>query len=349
MAISGGIFDLGSKRKRLEELELLMGREDFWNDQNRAQKAIQEANSIKGWVMPYDEIARRFTAWKEISAELKSLGDAELEAEVEEEEGRLTELLEQLEIKKMLSGELDKNSCYLTINAGAGGTESCDWAQMLSRMYERWFTKKGWKFEVEDRLEGEVAGIKSITLHVIGDFAYGFAKGEQGVHRLVRISPFDSGGRRHTSFASVDVSPEISDDIEIEIKPEDLRIDTCRSSGAGGQHVNTTDSAVRITHIPTGIVVNCKNERSQIQNRERAHKMLRSRLYERALQEQLEEQMKKEGEKMTNAWGSQIRSYVMQPYTLVKDNRTKREEGDVHKVLDGDLDPFVFDFLKEFG
>ncbi|SPN73695.1 Peptide chain release factor 2,peptide chain release factor 2,peptide chain release factor 2,RF-1 domain [Chlamydia serpentis] len=250
----------------------------------------------------------------------------------------------------MLSGEADKNSCFLAINAGAGGTESCDWVEMLFRMYSRWATKHQWIVNVVDRLDGEVAGIKHITMKFTGMYAYGYAKAERGVHRLVRISPFDSNGKRHTSFASVDVFPEIDDQIKIEIRPNDLRIDTFRSSGAGGQHVNVTESAVRITHLPSGIVVSCQNERSQIQNRESCMKMLQSKLYQRVLQERLEKQSLDRKDKKEIAWGSQIRNYVFQPYTLVKDVRTGYETGNVQAMLDGELlDEFIKAYLAEFG
>jgi peptide chain release factor 2 len=248
----------------------------------------------------------------------------------------------------MLSGELDGRDCYLEINAGAGGTESCDWAAMLSRMYQRWATKRGWKVEIIDRLDGEVAGIKNITYRFSGDFAYGYSKSEKGVHRLVRISPFDANARRHTSFASVDITP-IVDDIQIEIKTDDIKVDTYRASGAGGQHVNKTDSAVRMTHIPSGIVVSCQSERSQIQNRETCMKMLKSKLYEKELREQQEKLQSMGGEKKEIAWGSQIRNYVFQPYTLVKDTRTKVEVGNIQAVMDGDIDLFIDAYLKQFG
>jgi len=249
----------------------------------------------------------------------------------------------------MLSGEMDPKNCYLSINAGAGGTEACDWVLMMSRMYERFAAKRGWKIEVIDRVEGEVAGIKNITYKVSGSFAYGYCKAEKGVHRLVRISPFDSNSRRHTSFASVDISPEIDDDIEIEIRPDHIRVDTFRASGAGGQHVNTTDSAVRITHLSTGIVVSCQNERSQIQNRETAMKLLKAKLYEKECLEREAKLKEMGGEKMDIAWGSQIRNYVFQPYTLVKDTRTKYEVANIEAVMDGKLDGFIHAYLKEFG
>ncbi len=268
-----------------------------------------------------------------------------LEIELSELEKKVA----SLEVKKMLSHELDIKGCFLSINAGAGGTESCDWAAMLARMYQRWAQKNGWKCEVIDKVDGEVAGIKSITMKFEGAFAYGYCKSEKGVHRLVRISPFDSGGRRHTSFASVDITPIIDEDIEIEIKNEDLRVDTYRASGAGGQHVNVTDSAVRITHVPSGIIVSCQSERSQTQNKETCMKMLRSKLYEKELEEREAKIKTIGGEKKEIAWGSQIRSYVFQPYRLVKDARTKYQTSDVQGVMDGNLDEFVSTYLKELG
>lgn len=258
--------------------------------------------------------------------------------------------MEKLETKSMLSGPVDENDCFLSINAGAGGTEACDWVEMLTRMYWRWGEKKGWKVQELDRLNGEVAGIKNIMLKFSGPYAYGYAKAEKGVHRLVRISPFDSNAKRHTSFASVDVSPDIDDTIVIDIKPSDIRIDTYRSSGAGGQHVNVTDSAVRITHLPTGLVVSCQNERSQLQNKESCFKMLRSKLYEKELKERQEKLNLEREKKADISWGSQIRNYVFQPYTLVKDTRTGLEVGNVEGVLNGDLlDEFINAYLKEFG
>jgi peptide chain release factor 2 len=251
--------------------------------------------------------------------------------------------LSDLEVQRMLSGEMDNKDCYLTINSGAGGTEACDWAQMLARMYQRWAAKRGWKVEVVDFVEGDVVGYKSITYKFAGPFAYGYAKAEKGVHRLVRISPFDSNAKRHTSFASVDVTPEITDDIKIEIKPEEVRIDTYRSSGAGGQHVNKTDSAVRLTHLPTGIVVSCQTQRSQVQNKESCFQMLRSKLYELEVMEREKAINSMKGEK------KEIGNYVFQPYTLVKDTRTKVESGNIQAVMDGEIDEFVNGYLKEFG
>ena len=322
---------------------------DFWSDNQAAQKVINECNLLKGWTQPYRAIKKRFDAAKELLEEVEEDEDPELYQELLKELSEVEKGLEDLEIKKMLSGELDDKNCYLSVNAGAGGTESCDWASMLLRMYQKWAAKRGWKVEVIEKLDGEVAGIKNATLQISGPFAYGYCKAEKGVHRLVRISPFDSNARRHTSFVSVDISPLIEDDIQIKIQPEEIRVDTFRASGAGGQHVNTTDSAVRITHIPTGIVVSCQGERSQLQNKETCLKMLRSKLYEKEILERGEALEKIGGEKKEIAWGSQIRNYVFQPYTLVKDTRTKYEEGNIQEVMDGSLDGFVNAYLKEFG
>lgn len=322
---------------------------DFWSDNDAAQVVINECNALKEWTVPYSAVKKRFEAAKEFLEEMEEEEDPDLFADLMSELQAIEKTLEDLEIKKMLSGELDNKNCYLSVNAGAGGTESCDWAQMLLRMYQKWAAKRGWKVDMVEKLDGEVAGIKNATLHITGPFAYGYCKAEKGVHRLVRISPFDSNARRHTSFVSVDITPEITDDIQIEIKPDEVRIDTFRSSGAGGQHVNTTDSAVRITHIPTGIVVSCQGERSQLQNKETCFKMLRSKLYEKEILEREEAINKMGGEKKDIAWGSQIRNYVFQPYTLVKDTRTKYEEGNIQEVMDGSLDGFVNAYLKEFG
>lgn len=322
---------------------------DFWSDASKAQKTIDELNELKAWISPYKDLKARFENSAALLPDVDENSDPEFFQELTEEINLIEKGLEELEIRKMLSGELDNKNCYLSINSGAGGTEACDWAQMLSRMYQRWAVKRGWKVDMIDCVEGEVAGIKNITFKITGPFAYGYCKAEKGVHRLVRISPFDSNARRHTSFASVDVTPEITDDIKVEIRPEHIRVDTFRSSGAGGQHVNTTDSAVRITHLLTGIVVTCQNERSQIQNRETCMKILAAKLYEKECLERENKLKALGGEKMDIAWGSQIRNYVFQPYTLVKDARTKYEVGNVQAVMDGDLDDFIHAYLKEFG
>lgn len=326
-----------------------MGSDAFWENQDEAKKIIETLRVLKAWAVPYKELERRCRDLLELLPEAMALEDDILLEDLRQELQVLDGMCSDLEIKKMLSGERDASNCYLEINAGAGGTEACDWALMLSRMYRRWAAKRGWIVEELDSVEGDVAGIKSIVLKITGEFAYGYCKSEKGVHRLVRISPFDANAKRHTSFASVDITPEIADDIDIVIKPEEIRIDTYRASGAGGQHVNKTDSAVRITHIPTGIVVSCQSERSQLQNKETCFKMLKAKLYDVAVQERKETLETIGGEKKDIAWGSQIRNYVFQPYTLVKDARTKHESGNVSAVMDGDLDEFVYAYLKEFS
>lgn len=347
MHICGGIFDLSEKEKKILLLEQKMGEVDFWDDQNLAQKIISEVNDLKAWTVPAKEVKQRFDNVYELLNEVDPEKEPEFFHELEQELSEIDKQLYDLEIRKMLSGELDKKNCFLTINAGAGGTEACDWVSMLSRMYQRWATKRGWKIEIFDFVDGDVAGLKSITIRIVGLFAYGYAKAERGVHRLVRISPFDSNARRHTSFASVDITPEIDEAIAIEINPDQLQIETYRASGAGGQHVNKTDSAVRMRYA--GITVSCQKERSQVQNRETCLKMLKAKLYE---QEYLERKSKIEelsGEKKEIGFGSQIRNYVFQPYTLVKDTRTKYEVGNAQAVLDGELDGFINAYLQEFG
>lgn len=321
----------------------------FWDDQKEAQSIIEKANRLKSWLIPYQDLSKRTTDIAAIIPEAVDAQDDAFLQELAEELEAIEKGISEMEVRQMLSGELDPCSCFLSINSGAGGTEACDWAQMLLRMYQRWASKRGWQVEVVDAIPGDVAGIKSATIKISGSFAYGYAKAEKGVHRLVRISPFDSNARRHTSFAAVDVSPEISDDIVIEVRTEDLKVDTYRASGAGGQHVNKTDSAVRMTHIPTGIIVSSQAQRSQIQNRETCLSMIRSKLYEREVLERQKRIEQIGGEKKEIAWGSQIRSYVFQPYTLVKDVRTKVEIGNVEAVMDGEIDPFINAYLKEFG
>lgn len=347
--ICRGIFDLAGKQRKIDELEEKMHAPNFWENASEAQKIIDQSNQLKSWTNPYKEIKVRFENVQSLLPEVNEVEEPQFYQELLGELNQLDKSIEELEIRKMLSGELDPKNCYLTINAGAGGTEACDWVQMLARMYEKWVYKKGWKITAIDSVDGEVAGIKSITYKITGPFAYGYAKAEKGVHRLVRISPFDSNARRHTSFASVDVTPEIDEDIQIEVRPDQIRVDTFRSSGAGGQHVNTTDSAVRITHLPTGIVVSCQSERSQIQNRETCLKLLKSKLYELEILEREDKLKEIGGEKKQIAWGSQIRNYVFQPYTLVKDARTKYEMGNIDDVMDGNIDGFIFTYLKEFG
>ena len=326
-----------------------MGEAAFWDDSQAAQKVISESNDLKAWTLPYNQVKERFANVQALLPEAEESGDQAFVEELLSELDEIEKVISELEIRKMLAGEMDNKSCYLSINAGAGGTEACDWALMLSRMYQRWAGKRGWDVEMLDTVEGDVAGIKSITFKIAGPYAYGYCKAEKGVHRLVRISPFDANAKRHTSFASVDVSPEVGDDIEIDLRTEDIRVDTYRASGAGGQHVNKTDSAVRMTHIPTGIIVSCQRERSQIQNRESCLKMLRAKIYEQELAERKAKIDKMGGEKKDIGWGHQIRSYVFQPYTLVKDNRTDYEVGNIHAVMDGEIDDFVLAYLKEFG
>jgi peptide chain release factor 2 len=319
---------------------------DFWNDQQAAQTVISEANALKDQVNEFTQMYETFENL-EVSYELvKEESDAELQAELEEELTNLTSRLNDFELQLLLSEEYDKHNAILELHPGAGGTESQDWGSMLLRMYTRWAEKKGFKVETLDYLPGDEAGIKSVTLAIRGHNAYGYLKAEKGVHRLVRISPFDASGRRHTSFVSCEIMPELTDEIEIEIRTEDLKIDTYRASGAGGQHINTTDSAVRITHMPTGVVVTCQNERSQIKNREAAMKMLKAKLYQREIEQQEKELLEIRGEQKEIGWGSQIRSYVFHPYSMVKDHRTSAESGNVQGVMDGDLDQFIDAYLR---
>lgn len=323
-----------------------MSAPDFWDDPAEAQKVAQEVTALKDSLSLYQQLRSRHG---DVAA-LWQLGmdeqDDSVYDEVAAELRDLAKELEQLELTVLLAGEYDANNAILTLHAGAGGTEAQDWAQMLLRMYMRWAEKRGYKVELLDALAGEEAGIKSATITVAGRNAYGYLKAEKGVHRLVRISPFDASGRRHTSFAAVDVMPEIDDNTEIVINPADLKIDTFRSGGAGGQHVNKTESAVRITHLPTGIVVQCQSERSQIQNREQAMRLLRAKLFE--LERQKREQKKTElaGDYQAIEWGSQIRSYVFHPYNLVKDHRTNAETGNVQAVMDGEIDLFIEAYLR---
>ncbi len=321
----------------------------FWDNPDQAREVMEESNRLKGWVEPWKELHERATELSELADLLAEEADQELEEEWDREVSRLSGKLEGLELRTMLQGENDHRNALLTIHAGAGGTESQDWAEMLLRMYRRWAEDHDFEVELLDIQPGEEAGIKGATLEVTGEAAYGFLKAEKGVHRLVRISPFDSQSRRHTSFASVFVYPEVDDDIEIEIDEGDLRVDTFRASGAGGQHVNKTDSAIRITHEPTGIVVSCQQERSQHKNRATAMKMLKAALYDRALEEREKEREAVEATKTEIGWGNQIRSYVFQPYTMVNDHRTELKIGDVDAVMDGHLDPFIEAYLKKFG
>ncbi|APH03600.1 peptide chain release factor 2 [Bacillus weihaiensis] len=319
---------------------------DFWDNQNAAQAVINETNGLKEMVDQFHNLNESYENLQLTYELVKEEEDEDLLAELEPELKDLVSQLNDFELQLLLSEQHDKNNAILELHPGAGGTESQDWGSMLLRMYTRWAEKKGFKVETLDYLPGDEAGIKSVTLLIKGHNAYGYLKAEKGVHRLVRISPFDSSGRRHTSFVSCEVMPEFNEEIDIEIRTEDLKVDTYRASGAGGQHINTTDSAVRITHTPTGIVVTCQTERSQIKNRERAMKMLQAKLYQKRIEEQEAELAEIRGEQKDIGWGSQIRSYVFHPYSMVKDHRTNTEIGNVHAVMDGELDPFIDAFLR---
>jgi peptide chain release factor 2 len=342
-ATCGSIFDPARIRRELSEIETKLADPALWSDPAASQPLMRDRKRLEQLVADDEELVRR-TSDIEAYFELAREGEDVL-LDLEKSIKELASFAEALEARTMLSGEADPLNAIVTVHPGAGGTESQDWAEMLMRMYLRWAEQQGFKTEMNDYQDGEEAGIKSATFTIAGEFAFGQLAGESGVHRLVRISPFDSAKRRHTSFASVFVSPEIDDSIQVDIKQEDLRIDTYRSGGKGGQHVNTTDSAVRITHNPTGIVVQCQNERSQHKNREKAFKMLRSRLYEHELEKKRAESKKLEDSKLDINFGSQIRSYVLQPYRMAKDHRTKVEVGDVDKVLDGYLEPFLRGYL----
>ena len=345
MNFYGDIFDVEAKEKRLEEIGKQMAEPDFWESNGGAQQILKERAAV------LDSI----TSWKEEKKELEEMEILLELAEEQKDEQEIQELfervrraeraVEEIEFQRMLGGENDKNNAIVSINAGAGGTEAQDWVEMLLRMYLRWAEKNGFKTEIIDILEGEEAGLKNVTFTVTGPYAYGYLKAETGIHRLVRISPFDAGARRHTSFASVFVYPEVSDDIVIQIDEKDLKVDTFRSSGAGGQHVNKTDSAVRITHLPTGIVVQCQNERSQHKNKATAMKLLRARLYELQLKEMEEKKEELNKTKKEIAWGSQIRSYILHPYKMVKDHRTNKVIQQADRVLDGEIDELIKAYL----
>jgi peptide chain release factor 2 len=343
-ASCGSIFDAPRLKRELADIETKISDPTVWADASRSQPLMRERKRLETLLADDAELARR-TDDIEAYFELAREGEA-TEPDLEREIPVLEAFAEKLESKTMLSGEMDAMNAIVTVHPGAGGTESQDWAEMLMRMYLRWAEREGFKTEINEIQDGDEAGIKSATFTISGDFAFGLLSGETGVHRLVRISPFDSAKRRHTSFASVFVSPEIDDTINIDLKTEDLRIDTYRSGGKGGQHVNTTDSAVRITHIPTGLVTGCQNERSQHKNKERAMKMMRSKLYEYELDKKKAATKKIEDSKLDIGFGSQIRSYVLQPYRMAKDLRTRVEVGDVDRVLDGDLEPFIRGYLK---
>ena len=339
-------FDYDEKSYKIEELTQKTMESDFWSDADQAQRTIRQLNSLKEVVDAYDSLQKSIASLQESAQMLKEEMDEELFPLFEEEFQEMCAAFADFEIKVLLSHEYDHSNAILEIHPGAGGTESCDWAEMLYRMYTRWANKKGFKVTVLDYQSGEEAGIKSVTFLVEGDKAYGYLKAEKGVHRLVRISPFDAGARRHTSFASLDVMPQFQDEIEIDIKPEDLIVETKRASGAGGQHINKTDSAVRMVHKPTGLVATCQNGRSQHENREEALRILKSRLYQRMIEEQEAKMAEIKGEQKLIEWGSQIRSYVFHPYSLVKDVRTNHETSQIQNVMDGDLDDFIFAYLK---
>ncbi|MBE3591830.1 MAG: peptide chain release factor 2 [Thermoanaerobacter sp.] len=336
-----------SVKREIEEIDKKMSDPAFWSDIKKSQELAKKQKALKELLEEYNSLVSK---WEDLSTLIElglEEGDESITDEVDKEYKELKKKLEDLKIKTLLNGPYDKNNAILSIHAGSGGTEAQDWAEMLLRMYTRWANDKGFEVETLDYLQGEEAGIKSVTLMIKGPFAYGYLKSEAGVHRLVRISPFDAAGRRHTSFALVEVLPELENDIEVEIRPEDLKIDTYRASGAGGQYVNKTESAVRITHLPTGIVVSCQSERSQIQNRETAMKMLKAKLLDLMMKEKKEKIEDLKGEHREAAWGNQIRSYVFQPYTLVKDHRTNYEEGNVNAVMDGEIDGFINAYLKQ--
>ncbi|EDP73663.1 peptide chain release factor 2, partial [Hydrogenivirga sp. 128-5-R1-1] len=333
-------------KQKLKELDEIMSSPDFWNDQKKAQKISAERTYLSDKLEKLNNIEEKINYLEEYIELLELEPDEEAKQDLENEIKNLETLINKFEVESLLSGEYDSKNAIVSVQAGSGGVEACDWAEMLLRMYLRWAEKNGYNVEIVDYQPDDVAGIKSATFIVKGPYAYGYLQGEQGVHRLVRISPFDSNKRRHTSFAAVSVIPEIGEEIKVEINEDDLRIDTFRASGAGGQHVNKTDSAVRITHIPTGIVVSCQSERSQIQNRAKAMQMLKAKLYQLEIEKQKEKRKELEGEKKEISWGSQIRSYVFHPYQMVKDLRTGYETGNIQAVMDGEIDSFMETYLK---
>ena len=339
-------LEVPAKEEKIAELEYKMGEPTFWDDAEKAQKINQELNDVKISVDKFKALKSKYEDAEALWEMAMEDGDESLEAELKESLDAVAEGLENLQLEVLLSGPYDANNAILTLHAGAGGTEAQDWTQMLLRMYGRWAERHGFTVETADLLPGDEAGVKSATLFIKGHNAYGFLKSEKGIHRLVRISPFDANARRHTSFAACDIMPEIDDAVEVDINMADVRVDTYRASGAGGQHINKTSSAVRMTHEPTGIVVQCQNERSQLQNREQCLKMLRAKLFELEQEKKEKELAKLEGDQQKIEWGSQIRSYVFQPYTMVKDHRTNEETGNVQAVMDGDLDPFIRAYLS---
>ena len=341
----GGVFDAAAIENQIKEKEALTASDSFWNDPAAAQKVMNDIKLLKGRIEPWKELMQTADDMQTMYELGMEENDPSVEAELRAMYDDAKKKFEEQSILNLLSGEVDKNGCFLTIHAGAGGTEACDWAYMLSRMYLRWAERHGFKMETVDLQEDE-GGIKSTTIQITGDYVYGYLKGEAGVHRLIRISPFDANARRHTSFTSVYIFPILDETIKVDIRPEDLRVDTFRSGGKGGQHVNKTDSAVRFTHLPTGIVVQCDSERSQIMNRATAMSILRAKLYQHYKEEKEKENAKFGAEKKDISWGNQIRTYVFQPYTMVKDHRTKFEVGNIQSVMDGEIDQFIDAFLQ---
>ncbi len=339
-------FDRDGLKKRMKELDSLVEADGFWDDHENAQKVLKEKKSIEVKLRDFGNLEIAFSDIETLIEMAEEAQDESMIPEIEDLYKQLNKDIDTMTVKVLLCGEYDRNNAIISVHAGSGGTDAQDWAEMLARMYTRWAESKGYKVKVIDYQDDTEGGIKSATFFIEGEYAYGYLKNEKGVHRIVRISPFDSSGRRHTSFASLDVMPEIDDEINLEINPEDLRIDTYRSSGAGGQHVNKTESAIRITHIPTNIVVTCQNERSQHQNKDMAMKILKSKLIELAQREHKEKIDELKGDYGQISWGSQIRSYVFHPYTMVKDHRTGAEVGNVQAVMDGDIDYFINEKLK---
>ncbi|PNV59046.1 peptide chain release factor 2 [Clostridium sp. chh4-2] len=339
-------LDLDAKLKRIDELDKSMEEPGFWDDADKSTKLVREAKNLKDTVETYNGLERQFEDIQVMIEMGYEENDPSLIPEIQEMLDEFTKTLDKIRIQTLLSGEYDNCSAIVRLNAGAGGTESCDWCSMLYRMYCRWADSKGYTTEVLDYLDGDEAGIKSVTVQINGENAFGYLKSERGVHRLVRISPFNAAGKRQTSFVSCDVMPDIEEDLDVEINQDDLRIDTYRSSGAGGQHINKTSSAIRITHIPTGVVVQCQNERSQFQNKDKAMQMLKAKLFLLKQQENVEKLSDIRGDVKEIGWGNQIRSYVLQPYTMVKDHRTGEESGNVASVLDGNIDQFTSAYLK---
>ena len=344
--IYGGHFDIVGKKERINELESISMQADFWNDTESANKVINEMNSLKEIVNLLEDLSNEVNSDKELCELLLVDDDEEILHNLEEDVSTLRQKIDKAEVFLLLSGPYDKNNCLLEIHSGAGGTEACDWADMLFRMYLRYLEKNSFKYEVLSYLDGDEVGLKSASIRVTGAYAYGYLKCEKGVHRLVRLSPFDANHKRHTSFASVDVTPEFDNNVDIKIDEKDLKIDVYRASGAGGQHVNRTESAVRITHLPTKIVVTCQNQRSQLQNKEECMNVLRGKLKLLEIEKQEKEMNNIKGDNVITSFGSQIRSYVMHPYSLVKDHRTGYETSNVLKVLDGDIEGFIEEYLK---